>query len=153
MILRRLGAEDLQGETLDVLAEKIRSYYSNSTTMISLNIEVIKANWTGFLKAGVACIFTVEEEWEVVGIISGLSYPDPLSGKKISQEVFWYVDERFRHRGYGEILIRQFEDWSRTMGATSMRLAHLVDLRAKENQSLYEGLGCKMVEITYEKEL
>jgi len=153
MNIRELDLKELNNKDLNALADKIRDYYGNSSTMIEIDIETVKNNWTGFIQAGLACIFVIEEDGMIVGIISGLCYPDPLSGKKIAQEVFWYVDSFYRHRGFGAVLINTFTEWAKLMKAKAVRLAHLVDLRAKENQSLYEGLGYKMAEVTYEKEI
>ena len=153
MNIRELTAEELNGTVIDALAEKICGYYKNSTTLIDINVETVKKNWTGFIQSGMASIFIIEEESEIVGIISGVSFPDPLSGRIIAQEIFWYVDESCRYKGYGRVLINVFEGWAKLKGATAIRLAHLVDLRAKENQSLYEGLGYSVAEVTYDKEI
>lgn len=153
MNIRPLDLNEMNGSDLNALAEKIRGYYENSRTMINIDIETVKKNWIGFVSNGFACIFVIEEDDAIVGIISGLCYPDPLCGRIIAQEVFWFVDENYRHKGYGGLLISTFEAWAKTKNPSTFRLAHLADLRAGENKALYEGLGYTVAEIAYEKEV
>lgn len=153
MNIRPLDLSEMNNDDLNALAEKIRGYYEHSRTLIDIDIATVKANWEGFVSSGFACIFVVEEEGVIVGIISGMCYPDPLSGRMIAQEVFWFVDKECRHKGYGGLLINTFEAWGKMKNATAVRLAHLADLRAGENKALYEGLGYTVAEVAYEKEV
>ena len=151
--VRNIRIDEINDDNITMLANKMQQYYTASDTLIEIDVDTVKRNWSAFLQSGMASVFVLEEDGVIVGIISGLCYHDPLSGHMVAQEAFWFVDYEYRHRGYGEALIKTFEEWAISKNAMSVRLAHLVDLRAKENQSLYEGLGYHMAEISYEKKL
>jgi GNAT superfamily N-acetyltransferase len=153
MKFRELTQEDINGDASDALAGKIMDYYRDSKTMIDINLGVVKANWSVFMSSGMAVVIAAEDDDKIVGLMSGLHYHDPLSGRKIAQEVFWFVDPEYRYRGLGESLIKLFSAWAKTKSATVIRVAHLVDLRAEENKKMYEAMGFRASEIAYEKEV
>jgi GNAT superfamily N-acetyltransferase len=153
MIFREMAAETFTESTIDAIASTIIAYYRNSSTLISIDLDVVKKNWYGFVSSGMAVVIVAEDQGKIAGVISGLHYPDPLSGRGVAQEVFWFVDPEYRYLGIGESLLKLFSAWAKVKGASAVRVAHLVDLRAEENRKLYESLGFKAAEVSYEKEV
>lgn len=151
MQFREMSAEEFDSPSINTLAEKIVGYYGGSRTGIRIDPGVVKGSWKGFLEMGIACLIVAEEKGEVYGVIAGVICPDPLYSRKVAQEVFWFVDPAMRHHGIGASLIRLFEAWAKYKGADTLRLSHLVDLRAEENAALYKGLGFSPAEVVYEK--
>ncbi len=151
--IREVQAEETNDPGLYALSEEIRDYYRQSGTLIEINLDVVRGAWGPLIAAGAAVCIVLEEDGEAVGMVSGFYFVDPLSGRPVANEVFWFVAARARHLGYGGLLIQAFEAWAKNRGATRIRIAHLVDLRADENRRLYEGLGFKACEVVYEKEV
>jgi GNAT superfamily N-acetyltransferase len=153
MNIRKLVPEDIDRSDLTSLANQIRDYYLASGTMIEIDVEKTKASFLNFMKLGFAGVLILEKDGVIVGIIGGFRGPDPLSGKVVANETFWYVDRECRNNGYGAELIRAFEQWAIDEGCCMVRLSHLVDLRSGENKQLYEGSGYKACEVYYEKRI
>jgi GNAT superfamily N-acetyltransferase len=153
MNIRKLVPEDIDRDDLTSLANQMRGYYLASGTMIEIDVDKTKASFLTFMKMGFAGVLILEKDGVIKGIIGGFRSPDPLSGKVVANEVFWYVDRSCRHSGYGAELIAAFEQWAIDEGCCMVRLSHLIDLRAGENKILYEGSGYKAAEVYYEKRI
>ena len=151
--IREVSADETDDPRLLPLGAEIVSYYKQSGTLIEIDIGVTLKTLKSLLSVGIAVFLVLEDDGEPIGFICGGCCPDLLCNRIIATETFWYIQKDRRHHGLGDMLIRAFEMWARSRGASRIRLAHLVDLRADENRRLYEGLGFKACEVAYEKEV
>lgn len=151
--IRELTADETGDPKLLPLGEEIRAYYRNSGTMIEIDLQATLNSVRMMILAGIGVFIVLEDDGSPIGFICGVASGDPLSGRIVATEIFWYTAKDRRHEGLGELLIRAFEMWAKAKGAQRIRLAHLVDLRAGENQRLYEAMGFKACEVAYEREV
>jgi GNAT superfamily N-acetyltransferase len=86
------------------------------------------------------------------GAMAGaLIYPHFFNqGRKIAQELFWWVSEPYRGNGVAMQLLRGLEDWAKNNGASAL---HMVAMNELGNVGqIYERRGYKPLEQTYMKE-
>ena len=85
------------------------------------------------------------------GILYGVNIISPTSGKKIFQEVIWYVNEPFRK--YGVRLLREVEKILKSKGVSIMIMAVLENSKTAKLKSFYERLGFKPMETHFVRSL
>lgn len=88
------------------------------------------------------------------GMIGFLVFPMFMnSSYKLSQELFWWVDEDKRKTKLGVELLKAAEVQSKKLGADSMIMLSINDLNGDKVNNLYESLGYKRQEQTYMRTL
>lgn len=85
------------------------------------------------------------------GILYGVVITSPTSGKRIFQEVIWYVNEPFRK--YGVRLLKDVENILKSNGVSIMIMAVLENSKTAKLKSFYERLGFKPMEVHYVRTL
>lgn len=92
-------------------------------------------------------MLVAERDGIPVGMIGVLICPHHLSGERIANEVFWWVDEEAR--GQGVRLLRAAEQWVKAQGVTAMQMVAPNDRVGK----LYERFGYTAIEVAYRRSL
>lgn len=101
--------------------------------------------------SGVGVVFFLEDGDSVVGGIGGTIQKEPISGRTVAIESFWYVFPDFR-RGMGPIrLLQAFEHWGFAQGAHHVCMIAMAKSMADEIDRLYARLGYSKLETTYIK--
>lgn len=85
------------------------------------------------------------------GILAGVEFKSMTSGKRIFQEMIWYVNEPFRR--YGIKLLKYAENSLKLKGINNIIMAVLENSKTEKIKSLYSRLGYKPVEVHYMREL
>ena len=85
------------------------------------------------------------------GILYGVCFKSPTSGKQIFQEIIWYVNEPFRR--YGVKLLREVEKLLKLNGVSIMIMAVLENSKTEKLKIFYERLGYKPMEVHYVRNL
>ncbi len=85
------------------------------------------------------------------GILYGVNIVSPTSGKRIFQEIIWYVNKPFRK--YGIKLLREVEKRLQSDGVSIMIMAVLENSKTEKLKSFYERLGYKPMEVHYMRKL
>lgn len=115
--------------------------------------DVFLKNWTAFLTAYRAIIWTLRKNGELVGGLGGMMVPDLLDGRQCAHEFFWFVDKAHR-TGTGAIrLLNRFESWAKEQGAVEVRMVHLVGNHDDQLKRIYEKRGYRCIELNYCKPL
>lgn len=70
-----------------------------------------------------------------------------------SQELFWWVDEGFRHTKLGVNLLVNAEKQAKILGANSLIMLSIDSLNGKRMSKLYESLGYIKTEQTFMRSL
>jgi GNAT superfamily N-acetyltransferase len=96
-------------------------------------------------------IFLLEHEGTVVGGLGGVLHSEPVSGKRMATELFWFVMPEFR-RGTGPMrLLASFEKWGHDNGAQHICMLSMEHSMPEEMDRLYRRLGYRKLETTYIK--
>lgn len=98
-----------------------------------------------------ALLMAFDDDDHPVGMLGLAVIIHPLSGDPYASELFWWVDQPFRHGRTGLTLLEEAEKWATAMGATHIHMAALTtNLKVG---SLYLRRGYVVRDQTYEKEL
>jgi GNAT superfamily N-acetyltransferase len=147
-VIRQINIDEL-----DALEETAREFYAASRALGSaFRIDHFRELWTTLLSNGAGVIFAdFQEEGEIVGTIGGIVHREIYGEALIAEEFFWFV--RAGSRGAGVRLYREFEQWARTRGATSLQMCHLFDSMPEKVAKFYLRSGFEPVEMRYAKAL
>lgn len=131
----------------DMFAEFVAStqyarYVGNSPEYSAGLIERLIVNDDGI-------ILVAERDALVIGMLALLAYQHPMSGERVAQEVFWWLDPA--HRGFGVFLLRRGERWAKSQGAR--RLSLMAPADKPRVMEIYEAIGYERVEVTFQKDL
>lgn len=85
------------------------------------------------------------------GIFFGMEYQSMTSGKRIFQELIWYVNEKFRRHGVR--LLRKVDEDLKARGINLMITAVLENSKTEKIKSFYERMGYRPMEVHYIKSL
>tara|TARA_R110000823_G_C15728920_1_gene479528 strand:+ start:141 stop:575 length:435 start_codon:yes stop_codon:yes gene_type:complete len=84
------------------------------------------------------------------GMLGFVIFPLFMNKKTImSQELFWWVDEKARGTSTGIKLLKMAEKISKDSGANVMNMLSLEDLEGKKVNKMYSRLGYKRKEQSY----
>lgn len=98
---------------------------------------------------GIAFILVIEGKAE--GIIGGLQSVSFGGGKRIFQELIWYVN--INHRRNGHLLLQALERHLQSEGFTSIIMAVMENSKTSKLKRLYSYLGYKPFETHFIKNL
>lgn len=98
------------------------------------------------------CMLVAEDEdGYIVGGLLGVATELFMSTEKIASELAWFTTKTERGKPSGLRLMKAFEDWGRSIGATKLVMA---DLRqVQEMDKLYKRKGFTEMERSYVKEI
>ena len=85
------------------------------------------------------------------GILYGVQITSPTSGKRIFQEIIWYVNKPFRK--YGVKLLKEVEKSLQSSGVSIMIMAVLENSKTDKLKQFYTRLGYKPMEVHYMRTL
>lgn len=92
-------------------------------------------------------VFVSEHEGKVTGMLGFMIFDHPMSGERIGGEIFWWVDPE--SRGVGLKLLEEAEEAVRAAGGKKMQMI----APTEGIERLYQKLGYKQVETTYQRSL
>lgn len=105
--------------------------------------------WCSFLSSGTGVIYLQENDKnEIVGGIGGIYYPDLLTNRKTTVELFWYVDENTR--GGGLKLYFKLKQWAKDHLCKRLAMIYLPDSMPEKLKTFYEREGGFLREYHYE---
>lgn len=95
----------------------------------------------------------LEKNSEVVGMSAAMAYPFYLNlNHKTGQELFWWVEEEFRHGSDGLRLMRELETWARSVGCETFNMMSIGE-NLERIEKIYSKMGYQSTERTYMKRL
>jgi hypothetical protein len=115
-----------------------------------LNEENFLAGIRAYVESGNGAVFLLmSDAGEVAGGIGGGINTEPMSGRTIAVESFWYV--RKEHRvGTGPMrLVMLFQKWAKEKGATHCCMLAMAKSNPDEMDRLYRRMGYEKLETTY----
>jgi len=127
-------------------------FYKEGVLPGKLKEDVFITTWTKFISMEVGIVFGLFDQRNLIGMISGIVFPDPNDGELVATEMFWYVDKEYRGKG-GIKLFLKFKEWSELVKAKRLIMVHLVGLMSDKLERFYKKQGFRSTEIHYIKEL
>lgn len=114
--------------------------------MIKGDRDTMSATVTSLISNGVVLIATIDDA--IVGMLGLATYTHPVSGERMTAEIFWWVDPEYR--GWTGIrLLKRAEEWAREAETACLQMvAPTADI-----ERLYERLGYARTEVSYHKSL
>lgn len=94
-------------------------------------------------------VLVSQKNGELVGMLGMIVFPHHFSGELTGGEVFWWVQPEEREGGAGLKLLRHAERLASSLGANKMQMV----APTERIEKLYEALGYKKVETTYQRNL
>ena len=85
------------------------------------------------------------------GILAGAEYKSMMNGKRIFQEIIWYVNVPFRR--YGVALLKHAQNILKSNGISIMIMAVMENSKTEKIKSFYERLGFKPMEVHFMKDI
>lgn len=123
-------------------------FISSSTyaEFIEINVQAMADTLRMLIDTGV--VLVLEFEGGIIGGMIGIALFDhPISGQKFASELFWWVEPEVR--GGGVRLLHAAERWARDHGAVAL---HMI-APTPDVEKIYDALGYRRVEVTYQKDL
>jgi GNAT superfamily N-acetyltransferase len=109
--------------------------------------------WMDCLRDNSGVIFLLEHEGEVAGGIGGVYSKEPLTGRRIAVELFWYVKPEYRGGSWPVRLLREFETWSVMAGCSHVCMIHMECSQPDRMGEFYQRRGYQLFETVYRKKL
>jgi len=109
------------------------------------------SRWSDLISQGFGKIFGLWEDDKIIGGIGVVNCPALEDGAPITQEAFWYIDEK--KRGSGVRLFKAAEDYANSVGSERFVMVHLENSMPQKIKKFYERLGFTKIETGYIKEL
>jgi GNAT superfamily N-acetyltransferase len=97
-------------------------------------------------------ILMTTEEGEVVGALGGVVTDTVFSFDRIALEVGWYVEPEHRGSLTALRMVRSFEHWARSRGATMVVMVSQLS-STTDPSKVYETMGYGLAEKSYMKRL
>lgn len=147
-MIRTLTASDLS-----LTRHTAESFFEESGIDGTLNFDHFCKQWGHLIKLDMAVIMLYIDKNETpAGIIGGTLTPCTMTGQKIAQEAFWWVEKHLRGKSpAGLLLLRKWEATMVEKGAVRLYVGNLWNLNNEEMQDLYWRLGYKPTEVHYVK--
>jgi GNAT superfamily N-acetyltransferase len=145
--------EDISTETDETLDQMGGAFFREGKLPGGFDPVIFRRTWDTLIKAGVGVLFKIAVGDKMVGGLGGTIYGDPNDGQLVAQEMFWFVDADHRGGMAPIRLLKNFEDWARSRGASRVHMAHLLELQPDKIRDFYERRGYKAVEVVYSKDL
>jgi len=105
---------DLDIDSIDQLCEILLPAFRKANIGESCNAFEFRHLWETLLTQDPpAALFILRENQEILGVLGGITYEDPLTGIKYAAEVVWRVAPKAGGQGWGMKLLQAFEWWAR----------------------------------------
>jgi len=99
-------------------------------------------------------LLLLEDEGKIIGCLGGNLFPHWFNyDTLIFNEMIWYVLPEYRRGGGGVRLIRAMEKECKDRGVDKMVLGHTYALMPDDLRKLFEGLGYRIIESHYIKDI
>lgn len=139
-------------EEVGLCIEGGKTFFSEGKIPGGFTPEVFCRSWKSMITAGFGSIHgSFADNNQITGAIGAVVSPNPNSGKLMGVELFWFVIPQFR--GHGIRLLKAYEAWAISKGATLLSMIHLTNLQPDRLKKLYENLGYHEIETNYLKEV
>ena len=117
-----------------------------------LNLDITELLNKLWVTEGVA-IFVAENDGDIAGIVGGRVASSPMDPEnRLAQELFWYVDPKYRGTQCGIRLLHMLEQWARNVGATALVMVEFDD-PGGPIEGIYYRLGFTPIERMFIKQL
>lgn len=117
------------------------------------NREYTLERYRGIIRNGGLFMLAYGEEGEIQGGLGAIKAEDLHDGTLYAVETFWFVHPQYRKLGIGVDLLNAFEAWAKAEGCKKVAMVHLVDSYPEVLKKFYEGVGYKLIELHYAKDL
>ena len=124
--------------------------FENETEFVKVDVDYTTNKYRGLVESGVATMFILEENGEMIGGLGCVVGEDLTRPRKIAVETYWLVDKD--HRGGGIKLLIHFEKWAENKGYIPA-MVHLTDSYPDKLHKLYIRRGYRLIENHYIKEV
>lgn len=132
----------------DAINEMIREFHKDSLNDYGIDME------EGVNRIGLALAestFIMLEDGKAIGVLCGQVIKQHLSGKKMYQEVVWYVHKD--HRTKGKLLLDHLEKWCAENDISSIIMVYMHNSQGERLHKFYERQGYKPMETHLIKEV
>lgn len=133
VLVRSAQAEDIDG-MVALLTELFRMEDD-----VEINDENMRKGLLALLGRDDACVLVAEFDGTLVGMVTGQTFVSTSAGAPAVYIEDMIVNSRARGLGVGQALMKQMEDWGRSIGADRMHL--LVDAGNHGGIRFYESTG------------
>ena len=136
-------------EHRDQVFELVRQFYEDSLEAYNLSLD--DKSIARYEKTHGPTTFVLLNSGVVIGVLSGQITNQPMSDKKVFQELIWYVDKRYRDQGTK--LLRYLESWCLAEGVDQIIMAFMHNSMSDRLFDFYERNGYKAMETHMIKEV
>jgi len=144
--LERLQVQDIE-QTID-LAVKFNKIYGMVSQISRDKIRrMLKASLV-YDKSYFALVMKDQEK--IVGALVGFAAEHPYYDVVMASELGWYIEEEYRGKNTGILMLKEFESWAKT-DAKADFVGMVYTDEMSDLSILYGKLGYKSVEHTYVK--
>lgn len=128
-----------------------KQFLRESKYPFSVDMEKLMESFTAACDNESFCVFLLEEEGDIVGmLVGGLSSP-LFSSDIVATELAWFVERQHRD-GRGSLkLFNEYEKWAKEAGSKFITMVDIDTLQSLG--SLYSRKGYTLTEKTYVKEI
>jgi hypothetical protein len=113
--------------------------------------ETIDKTIQGFSGENAKNSFLLIVDEKCVALMAGISYDSQINKKKIWAEIFWYMDEGSGWFAYW--FIQQIENMLKGYGFNTIIMTVIDSPLADKVKKMYENVGYKLLETSYQKTL
>ena len=143
----------LKSIDIDSVLHLARSFSQDTKFGKGFNEDIFRKNWINLIDTGIGTIIVSENEGQINGMLGVIKFNDPNNGDLLAQELFWYVDKKYRGTHIGVSLLRECEAWSKLNGCKRLIMAYLSDSMPESVKEFYEMQDYTIMEVNYYKEL
>ena len=98
--------------------------------------------------------FILEIDKQVAGGLGVVAFPCYFNRKNLRvQEIFWWVDPKFRNTKESIKLFYKIEEWAKEIGANQVMVSAMAALEAEKLDKFYTKKGFRKMDINYVKDL
>ncbi len=140
----------LSSDSLD-FALLAKAFLKESKYPFSLDLAKLLENFEAALKNPDFCLFLLEDEGGLVGMLVGGIASPLFSTDRVATELAWFVDPSYRDGVSAYKLLASYEKWAVDIGCTFVTMIDIDTLESLE--PLYTRKGYTLTEKTYVKEI
>ena len=136
-----------------ILLEK---FHSKSTIKnnAAFDYDSCKLFLTTCLENSDIVLFVCKDSSKLIGVTAGLLFPLYFNHNyKVTQELWWWVEEEYRGSKAGNLMYNALENWAKEKEANAMFMIALEDQKVDAMVKVYKRKGFVGTERTFIKEL
>ena len=151
MNIRQAEKKDLDG-----LVKLLVPFYYESEVWknngMKLCLKSIRSTFTRLIEG--AGVILVADNGNLMGALGGVVSPSWMDySQKTVQEVFYFVDKKYRGSSAAVRLLSAFAAWAKKLGAISVEMISLPNSERSKIERLYERKGFRPSELFYVRRL